>query len=122
MGLKRPSPKTESAIYVQSKSEKIKVKTEVLVSETVVPTVSTKEKTFVVEVEPATFSTLNEKGSTVMKKLLEMMAFLCCIYEVDFSSLVEADELCSEEDFNGKVDFLLVCPRYNVRRNRNTHN
>lgn len=67
--------------------------TEVYEMKSAASAVSTKEKSVVDEVEPALSSTLSEAGSTEMKKLLEAMASVSCIYDVVFRNLAENNEL-----------------------------
>lgn len=67
-----------------------------------------------IESEPASFLTLNEKDRTVMSKLVKAMASLCSTYAMNFRALVQKHELEVEEDLSGKVPFVLADPPNNV--------
>lgn len=96
--------------------------TEVLEAASGESAVSTKEKTFVDEVDPAAPSTLCEEKLTAMKKLLEAMPSTYCSYDVDFTNLKEKHEPSAGEDINRKSDFVFVDPLYSVRKDRNADN
>lgn len=53
-------------------------------------------------------STLGEKRKTTLRKLIEAIAPLYSIYNVDFGKLAEEHELGIREDVRGKVSFLLA--------------
>lgn len=57
-----------------------------------------------------------------MKELLEAMAPVCNICDVDFRNLVEDHDLGTIEDINANVNVLLAYPSYNVQGNRITDN
>lgn len=71
---------------------------------------------------PTTSSALSGASQAAIKKLVEAMAPVCCIYDVDFRSMVEEQDLDEGEDMSGRVDFVLADYTYNIRRNRNDRN
>lgn len=81
-----------------------------------------KEENVEDEVDPAASSTLGAEGSTKMKRLLEAMAPICRVYDIDFGKLVEEHELGTREGINGKMEFMFVDTAYNVRRDGNADN
>lgn len=46
--------------------------------------------------------------------MFEAVVFICSIYNVNFRNLVEAHEPGIGKYINGKMDFVLVNPPYNV--------
>lgn len=56
---------------------------------------------------------------TAMSKLVESIAPLCFIHDVDFKNLMEDDELVVGEDLTENVDFAPADPPYNIQRNEN---
>lgn len=57
-----------------------------------------------------------------MKKLLEAIAPVCCIYDVDLETFVEVHELRAGESINTLMSFMLEDPVFNVRRDSKTDN
>lgn len=79
----------------------------------------TKKEKDLDETKSAASSTLSQYGSTAKKKLLEMIAPVCCIHGDNLRNLVEAYELNAGEDINGKTDFVVVDTSCNVRSDQN---
>lgn len=88
----------------------------------VVHAVRNKEENFVDEIELALFSTLNEKAKTAMQKLLEKIAFIYCVLNVDLNNLAKKHDEGAEEDIMEKMSFVLEYPLYNLKRNRSADN
>lgn len=67
------------------------------------------------EGDHAASSALSEKGKTTMSKLVENMAFLCSVYDMGFTVLVESHELVTRNNLSGKLHFVLADPLYCVQ-------
>lgn len=80
-----------------------------------------KEEDAVDEIEAATSSTRSETGMAAMSKLVNEMASLYSIYNVDFGILAEEHELVVREDLTWKADFVLTYSLYNVRKDGQCH-
>lgn len=77
-----------------------------------------KEGYIVNESEPATFSTLRKNERTAMSKTVEVVAFLCSTYNVDFKAVVENHKFGVREGLSLKVKLLLANPPYSLRMDR----
>lgn len=78
-----------------------------------------KEEDVVHEVTPAASSTLVKDEKIGMSKIVEEVAAVSSIYDIDCRNLAKAHEFSTEEDLSGKVNLVLDEPIYNMRRNRN---
>lgn len=72
--------------------------------------VSTRVENVVEEFEPTASSTLVENGSKAMRKLLEFIDSVCCIYDVDSRNVARQYKLSGSEDNSGKESFVVVHP------------
>lgn len=77
---------------------------------------STKVDNVFDEIEPIASSALSYQESTAIKKLLQEMNLVCCIYDVDFKPFIEQTELAAEEDMDGKADYVLTDAPYREHR------
>lgn len=61
------------------------------------------EETFVNVSDPAVSSTLNKKKRTAISKFGKAMASFSSVYDLNFRSLVEKNQLGVGEDLSGRV-------------------
>lgn len=101
---------------MQSKIKKSRTSTEVRESRSAGCAANTKEEDVVEKVGPAASPTFSELCQTEMKQLVEAIASVGSIYDIDFKNLVEENELSAGENLVGKVEFVLANTPYNIRR------
>lgn len=71
------------------------------------------------ESDPTASLALSEELKTAMSRLVQAMAALCFLYDVDVINLGEKHELDVGENQTGKLDFVPVDLCFNIRKDQN---